>query len=168
LTENVINMPLEDYMRLLRRLGFAKFIVLHRKNYLRREISTLVGLKTGEWHSKKNKDTATRVRVRINSSVSGVGNEPLLELFRSLDEAHDKLTGLLSPAEALLLSYEEDILEDPRIAYRKVCRFLGIDDASPTVKLKRTNPFSCEELVENFHEVKTVLKDTKYSWMLDD
>jgi hypothetical protein len=68
----------------------------------------------------------------------------------------------------LHLSYEEDIVADPLRAYSRVCEFVGIEPAAPRVDLVRTNPFSYDAILDNVDEVRAVLKDTKYAWMLDN
>ncbi|MPY87959.1 MAG: hypothetical protein GEU99_08565 [Luteitalea sp.] len=160
-----INMALGDYVSLLRKLDFQKFIILHRENYLRRTISVEVLGKTKAPHSRSEVRAVTKVSIDIDGSN---GRIPLLDLFHSLDEHYGMLKDLVAPEEILFLRYEQDILEDPRKAYRKICQFLRIEDAHPTVDLKRTNPFAYEELIENLDEVRAALRNTKYRWMLDD
>jgi len=168
LSHNCINMELENYIAVLEELNFSSFIVLHRKNYLRRVISTLIATQTEIWHSKKTAASPEKVIVPINSSDNGVLAAPILELFQIMDESFNHLKKLLATRDTLSLIYEDDILEDPRVAYRKVCEFIGVEDESPKIKLYRTNPFSYEDTVINFGEVKSTLLNTKYSWMLDD
>jgi hypothetical protein len=168
LSSTCINMALEDYISCLRHLGFTRFIVLHRENYLRRAISVEVARKTKVLHSNNEVKSATKVVIDINAFQTGVRKEPLLELFHCIDENYRKLCDMLLPDEAIFLSFEQDIQEYPRKAYLKVCRFLDIKDACPKINFKRTNPFSYEELIENFDEVKAAIRSTQYSWMLDD
>ena len=167
LSYKCLNLSIENYITLLRNLGFSHFIILHRKNYLRRAISDQVGKQKGEWHSKEQSISPTKVTIDINSFQAGVRKEPLLELFSSMDESLDRLKRSLQ-SNYLLLTYEEDIQDDPRVGYRKVCEFLNVDDEVVDISLRRTNPFTYEQMVANFEEVKAYLKDTKYSWMLDD
>lgn len=168
LSQRCINMEIEDYISLLRKINFSKFIVIRRKNYLRRAISAQVGSKTKKWHSMQNITSSEKITIDINSFSTGVTQEPILELFCCMDESFDRLKMLLSHDDTLFLTYEDDILEDPRVAYRKVCEFVGIVDESPIIELRRTNSFRYEDIVINFKEVQAILKDTKYSWMLDD
>lgn len=168
LCDRCINMDLEAYVTLLRTLKYSKFIVLHRKNYLRRAVSVQVGRQTRQWHSKQEATSPVKVTIDVNAFMTGSRRDPLLDLFRCIDENYSRLKKLLSQDDTLFLTYEDDILEDPGVAYKKVCTFLGINDESPGITYRRTNPFSYEEMVINFEEVKATLKDTTYSWMLDD
>jgi hypothetical protein len=166
LSEDCIGMSLEDYVSLLRNLGFSKFIVLHRKNYLRRIISGEVGRQKGQWHSTQKVKNSTLVQLDINAIRYGNSSHNLLDLFHSFDENYHFLENMMSKENTLFLIYEEDILENPIKAYSKVCNFLGIAPISSEISLKRTNPFSCQEMVYNFDEVRTLLENTSYSWML--
>lgn len=159
LRHKVINMDLETYLKLLREIGFSKFIILQRKNYLKRAISAEVGKHKKRYHSKQ--DVRRPEKIYLDP-------EPILALFRCIDENFSHLKMLLEPSDHLLLYYEDHILQNPRIAYTKTCEFLNIDDESPKIELRRTNPFKYEDIVVNFEEIKTLLKDTKYNWMLDD
>ena len=78
------------------------------------------------------------------------------------------LKTILLNDDTLELIYEEDILENPKVAYDKVCKFLSIAEKSPRIQFRRTNPFTIAEVVVNIAEVRDALKSTKYSWMVDD
>ena len=167
LRERFINLSLDDCVAHLRRLRFTRFIVLRRENYLRQAISVEVGRHKGHWHARAKPDRATRVTLDLESFRSASKRAPLLDHFRSLDENHRKLTQLLSSDQVLHLSYEKDILEDPRRAYRKTCEFLGVVPGSPQVDLARTNPFTYDAMVANMPAVRDLLGNTEYAWMLD-
>lgn len=158
LSHQCINMDLEDYLKLLRKLNFSKFIVLHRKNYLRAAISNQVGLQKKEWHSMKP----------VTSPEKVVLEESFWEMFRIRDENLIRLKELLKHDDTLYLTYENHIMEDPRIAYKKTCDFIGVEAESPVIRFHRTNPFRYEDMVINFDEVKAALLNTEYSWMLAD
>ena len=112
LSHKCINMDLEDYITLLRKLNFSKFIVLHRNNYLRRAISAQVGRHSKLWHSKQEVTSPIKINLDINSFVTGIRREPILELFSCMDKSFDRLKELLLYDDTLYLNYEDDILED--------------------------------------------------------
>lgn len=167
LSEGCINMTLKAYIAQLRDLGYEHFILLHRSNYLRRAISAEIARQQQSWHTQTTIKTAQKITLDINKVTIGIANRSLLESFESLDASYEKLQTLLQPTKVLVLSYEKDILENPICAYQKSCAFLNIKPASPQIKLKRTNPFPLEELLVNYEEVKALLTNTKYSWMLE-
>lgn len=165
-----IAMPVDQYLELLRNLGYAHFIVLQRRNYLRKAVSAAVGRKRRQFHHRSNRPSLTRVRLDVDHFRSGNRHWPLLEYFQSLDERYANLEHHLRADRTLKLVYEDDIMENPKAAYQHVCTFLGIEseDSDPTIRLRRSNPFGLPEIVENFDEVAMLLRGTAYEWMLDD
>ena len=159
-------MELSDYLDLLTGLQFNKFILLHRRNYLQNTVSGEVGRKKSSWHEKLKVVQSTSVNIDISSVKIGQRYAPLLETFQYRDENYNRLKKLLSDQDVLSLTYEDDILENPIIAYNKVCEFLSVPGQDPVVPLNRTNPFAYEEMIENFDEVEAVLRGTEYEWML--
>ena len=68
--------------------------------------------------------------------------------------------------DVLSLYYEDDIQNDRLIAYRKVCKHLGLRDHNVQIRLMRVNTKTLRELVENFNELEASLSGTHYEWML--
>jgi len=167
LSPGCIGLPLPDYVSLLRELGFEKFVILHRKNYLRRAISAAVGRQTNAWHSTTVASRATRIVLDLTTFKTGATVSTLLDLFAVMDAAYQELNELLSEDEKLIITYEDDIECDPYQAYRKLSFFLGLSEFQPVLKLKKTNPFSYNQMVENWGEVESALCSTGYAWMLD-
>lgn len=168
LRQRQIGMDLEAYISLLRSLGFSKMLVLHRRNYLRRQISAKVGNSTQVWHMQHENTNAHRVKLDVNDMGIWEHNAPIVDLFNWIDEHYQRLLALLTDDDLLYLSYEDDILQDPMIAYKKVCTFLEIEPESPQITLQRTNPFRYEEMLENFNEVQAALQTSPHAWMLAD
>lgn len=169
LSPRCVDMELSEYIDLLYGFQVHKFIILHRRNYLRHLVSGEVGRKKKSWHVVNKSVMPTSINIDISSVTIGRRevNTPLLEAFHFRDEQYNKLKKLLSAKDVLLLSYEDDILTDPRIAYEKICDFFGVQSQKPDVRLSRTNPFTLQEMIENFEDVEMVLSGTKYEWMLE-
>jgi len=167
LSYKCLNMSIDDYITSLHNMGFSHYIVLHRKNYLRRAISAQVGRESGQWHTNDKTASPRKVYIDINSYKTGVRHDSLIDLFTCMDESYNYLKQSL-PGRSLFLTYEDDIQDDPHKAYEKVCEFLDVKNESPEITLYRTNPFSYIEMVSNFEEIESILKNTKYSWMLDN
>jgi hypothetical protein len=166
--DGFITMTLEKYVDFVQRLGFSKFIVLQRHNYLRRALSAEVLRLNRSGHAKSTPQKATRITLDLQSfPLTSTYRGPLLDSFRFIDEHHDRLVTRLAGAEVLHLSYERDVLEDPTVAYGKVCDFLGLDSETPEIPLARTNPFPYEDILENIDDVRAALRNTRYEWMLD-
>jgi LPS sulfotransferase NodH len=162
-----VELTLDDCVNRLRGLGFSKFIVLRRENYLRQAISVQIGKHKKHWHGKATPDAATQVVLELESFRSGRRTASLLEVFDSIDDNFLRVKQLLEGDDVLHLSYEQDIFDDPMKAYRKCCRFLGITPQTPKIHLAKSNPFPYEAMVANMPAVSALLRDTKYAWMLD-
>lgn len=163
LNEHVLNTTMPECITRLRELGFDQSIVLHRNNYLRRAISAQIGMQTKKWHTSKTADAPTKIRFKLHGKRMSQ-----LEEFRDVDRQHQQLLKLLENTSLLKLSYEEDVAKSPHMGYQKICDFLNIPAHEPEIRLQKTNPFTYEELVENWPEVQEMFRDTEYSWMLED
>lgn len=155
------------YVALLEKLGFSHYILLDRRNHLRRAVSVAIGTQTRLWNT--DRPAGARITVRLDPArfVSYGCEMTLQQYFASLEERYRTFAGLLRGQRLLELVYEDDIERDPMAAYRKVCAFLGIEPVAVQVRLQKLNPHPIRELVENFDEVAAVLKGTPYAWMLD-
>lgn len=167
LSAGCIGMPIVPYVGELKHLGFSKFIVLHRKNYLRRALSAAVGRHTNSWHSASVPSRPTKVVLDLERFPTGVATSPLLTLFADMDAAYQQLLDGLGGESPLLLTYESDVESDPLDAYNKLVAFLGVPSANPIVRLQKSNPFSYEDTVSNWNEVVSLLSGTPYEWMLE-
>lgn len=154
-----INTSLDDYVAFLKQTGFSHFIVLHRRNYLRRAISIQVGVQKGLWHSTEPVEIVPTVHL---PDVPGMP-----DWFRTISKTREYLHSLLEGSRYIDLCYEDDICLDPKTAYLKVCSFLEMEPIAVDVALRRTNDFPLGEQVLNLDEVREVLCNTEFAWMLD-
>ena len=166
----LINCPAETFINHLDSLGFTHFIILDRKNRLRKIISSIIAHeRTGIYHRKKGKEAVLN-SVTLNPEEIRIdfNTKPLLQYLSDYDEQFEALNRLFEGRNVLKLTYEDDIQEDPKKAYQRVCEFLGIAHNDVSVKLSRTNPFPIREMVTNFEEVEKLLSGTPFEWMLKD
>jgi len=166
LNEVCIDMEVSEYVDHLQELGIKKFIVLQRKNYLRRAISAHVGGIKKQLHSAKEVKNATKVHLDPKSFSIGMTSMPLLEVFEITDDSYSQLSKKLSSADCLFLTYEEDIFQNPLVAYDKIREHWGLGTFTPEVRLKKTNAFALPEILENYEEIESTLSGTKFEWML--
>lgn len=158
----------QDYLELLADLGFKRFVTLHRRNYLRRVVSGAVARQTGEWHRTSSEASGPTPISLDPSSVPFGSNKPLLDVFAELERGEDLLARLLPSDETIRLWYEDDIADNPRIAYSKITRLFGVDPVEMQPNLFRSNPFPLADLLTNLEEITTLLNGTRYEWMLSD
>lgn len=162
------HLALADFLAELRSLGAGRyrFVVLRRRNYLRKIVSSLVARERGQWFARPGQ-VVPPVRVAIDPGKVCIDGDaqPLVDYLRDWDAEFDQLDAVLAPAETLQLTYEDDIEADPRVAYRKVCAHLGVQPGSPEVRFHRTTPQPLAEVVTNLDAVSRALAGTPYEWM---
>lgn len=159
-------MGVEMYVGLLGRLGFDRFIVLDRYNYLRMLASRAAGRATGTWHRRQASESPVAIQLHPAHMTWGNGRGTLCECLRNLDDERAGLGTALAGRQVLYLNYGEHIERDPQLAYRHVCEFLGLPARPAPVTLRRTNPFPLERIIADWKEVVAALRGTSWEWML--
>jgi len=164
-----IGQSIDEYVRLLKSLSFNKFIIIWRGNYLRRAISLEVGHLTSSWHSKEA-GKLNRIELPIDQFFESKYHSPmtLIESFRIQVAMIQQIQRLLANQSCLFLNYEVDIENDPKVAYRKVCKFLDVKEERVSITLRKTNPFPVREILVNYGTVASALCGTEFEWMLSD
>ena len=92
----------------------------------------------------------------------------LIEHLNDIDSEYQQIYKELGDFRVLNLEYEDDILENPRVAYEKTCEFLGIRPHEFAPDLARTNPFRVPDMIDNFADVEACLSGTRFAWMMYD
>ena len=150
-------------------LGFTHFILLDRRNRLRKIISSIIAHQAGIYHIKHTDRSSLRtVHVDVENVQIDFDSKPLIDHLSGYDDGMQAITEKLAGRKVLSLTYEEDIQDDPGAAYRRVCDFLGVKPEAVAVDLARTNPFRLCDMVQNWDDVERILVETKYKWMLYD
>ena len=152
------NCMLTDYMQKIYNLGFERFIMLERKNILRIVVSNHISMLTNKWHNYEVKKAKL---TKITISSCNIIKKLVLHKTR-IQETEKALMG----RNVLKLNYEDDIENDPKKAYLRICDFIGIKPQKVVVDLFKTNPFPLPDIIINFAEIERTLKNTTYEWML--
>ena len=160
----------ESYLQVLEQNDFQYFIILNRKNRMRKVISSMIGHSDKKrYHMQSNeKSSVKKIHIDVNSIQIDFESKSLIEFLEDYDRQMDQFDHLLKGKKVLRLSYEEHIQEDPIVAYKKICEFLDLKPIPVKVRLSRTNPFPVREMIENIDEVESVLKDSPYMWMINE
>jgi hypothetical protein len=165
------NIEIPDYIEYISHLKFNKFIVLTRRNFLRSIISNKImyEMPVKKTHMRSD-DKAQIKKTTIDISDTGYNGyrKNLYDHLEEHENNYKNLDILLENKQVLRLSYEDDISEDPKYSYHKVCHFLDIKPKDSLVRLGKTNPFKISEMLINFNEVEEYLCRTKFEWMLYD
>lgn len=164
----LLDMPLDDLFARLDALGFDRFVILERRNLLRKVVSSAV------YHANRKAHIAAgrapeRIRVEIDPAELRI-DRIALPLIEHLDGYRDGFRWLrerLAGRDVLELTYEDDVAKDPGAGYRKTCGFLGLSDEEPDIRFARTNPFPMSEIVANWPDVEAALRGSEYEWMLE-
>ncbi|MCP4330251.1 MAG: hypothetical protein GY791_17640 [Alphaproteobacteria bacterium] len=156
-------------IELLAAAGISHFIVLQRRNVLRSIVSRTAVHFGGHRHHRRHMCAPRRrVTIDVDEARFSEGRLPLVAGLAQVEAEFAALRSALAGSAALSLVYENDIADDPRIAYDKTCRYLGLSALPVAVKYARANPYPLRETIENFAEVKSVLAGTSYGWMLNE
>lgn len=166
----LIGYSTESFVHHLDSLGFTHFILLDRKNRLRKIVSSIFAHQDGEeYHVECNtKEQKTRVYINVDEVRIDFDAKPLVDYLWDYENQVHKLDALLEGRRFLKLTYEEDVRANPKRAYSSICEFLGLQPANASVMLSMTNPFPVRDMIKNIEEVEETLCGTSYEWMLSD
>jgi hypothetical protein len=164
---NFFRTGLSQFVRRLPIVASARFVVLKRKNYLRKIVSSLISQQGGMWHRSSDEQIVTRmVQVPLQNVRMNRTHMPLLELLGNYDESFREISECLPPDTTLNLTYEDDLEDNPVKGFHRVREFLALPAHTPQVNYAKTNPFAFNKLVTNFEELEEYLRGTEYEWML--
>jgi hypothetical protein len=166
--EMFIKLNLDEFLVKAFEQGYSYFILLKRKNLLRRYISIIQMLETKVYHTTTTQLKPKLITIDPDNIWVNRKKTNLINYFKIIEQEYNDVSQLLRKYNVLSLSYEEDILSNPMIAYNKICDFMCIEKQHPKIVLKRTNPFSIREVVANYSDIEKALKGTEYYWMLED
>lgn len=163
------NLALPDFVACLGELGFTHFIVLERRNLLRKIVSSVIARANRRYHrSEQQEAVLTQVHLDPDKIEIDSNSRPLLDYLREWESCFAELERLLEQRTKLWLTYEQDILADPLNGYRRCCGLLGVRPCQATVRYGRTNPFPVRQAITNWRQIAQVLSGTAYEWMLYD
>ncbi len=152
-----IESSLEEFLSILIRIGFQKFVYLDRSP-IRKMVSHLVATKNNEWHINKPQHVS-RSKIIIIPDRIYIGHN-FTTMRDSLDKMiqfKEKSIDLLGGQRFLKLDYDTDIRFDPMAASSKVCAHLELPDHKPRIKFAKTADLQLSDLIENYSEVESAL-----------
>lgn len=153
----------------LEKIHFEHFIIQNRRNLLRSIVSGRRSGREGRWHQTIDEKSVPRP-IHLDPQMVFPGRQAigLRRAFAAIESNDLRIERALEGRNMLRLTYEDDIEQDPLVAYDKVCAFLGVKAPQVKVRLGRTNPFPMRQMIQNFDEVADVLRGTRHEWMLED
>lgn len=166
---DVIGIQFEDFFKFLQQQGFDHFIILKRRNFLRKIVSSRIAQETGAWH-RSNSSSAKLVQIRIDPKNVQMDQtkKPLLAFLDGYQRDFEKLDVLLRDHLTLRLTYEEDVQVDALVGYNRICDFLGIERRPVTVRYGKTAPFPLKDILANYADIDSALAGTPFHWMVTE
>ena len=167
-----LDITLPEYVQRLESLGFRHFIILERKNHLRRIVSMLVARRTARWHVKPGESAPLeRIELDVDQLLLSRGRDTqarsLVEHLQREQESVDSLKSILRERRHLCLPYEDDLAPHPEDTCQRVCDFVGLPHHPVTVRFAKTNPHNLQNVLTNYSEVAEALRGTPFAWMLE-
>lgn len=163
-----LKLPMAQFISDLRNMGYSHFIILRRKNILKAIISNVIAAQKHHFHQPATeKSVLTQITLDVANVAFLRGNAPLLSWLELHDKDLQTIDKLLKGLRVLQLTYEDDLEDDPFVAYQKVGEFIGVKPHQVQIKLGKTNPFPLRDILINFDEVQAALRSTPYEWMLN-
>jgi len=169
LRPDLVNLRLEEFLDAIRDRGFERVALLERRNYLRVLLSLQAGLLREQWHVPADAKSEPWVFELDPGAVEFARTRlPLIAWLEEFERGYAEARRLVAARQGLYLTYEEDVLPDPRIGYQKLCAVLGEQPVEVEVPLRRANPFAIRDMLRNFDEVERELRGTRFAWMLEE
>lgn len=158
---------LSDYLHQLDHLGFSHFIILRRKNLLRKIVSGVIAGQTRDYHRDHDQEPSfTRISLDTDKIYLDQDVKSLLDLLHEYEDDFKQLDELLTGERTLRLTYEDDIASDPLAAYGKTVEFLGLETHDVAIRYAKTNPYPLQEILINLNQVENELSGTQFAWMV--
>ncbi|HPK05233.1 MAG TPA: hypothetical protein PK908_05000 [Bacteroidales bacterium] len=164
---SLYNLEIEEFIETCFNYGYNRFIVLERKNYLRRMISHCVSQESNIFHVNQNQEIKlTKIELNLSNIKVGIKSHSLIDWLKIISDSYEKIRLTLSNYDFCDIVYEDDLLKDASIGYNKVCNYLNITPESINITTKRINPFRLQDILINYKEVDNYLHNTIFEWML--
>jgi LPS sulfotransferase NodH len=135
-----------------------KKIFMYRKNIVERFYSATLAYHTRQWVVQDN-ESVRELKVKVNFD----------ELIEDLSFTEKKLNDFLGKNDKSFkyITYE-DFMSDKVVTLKEVCSFLKLsfDGIRKAEKIKKSKKKPFTELITNYNEIVSLLKETKYQRFL--
>lgn len=168
LRPDLVNLGLEQFLDAMPELGIERIALLERRNYLRVLVSNYAGSLRQSWHVPAHATSEVQAFELNPAAVEFARTRlPLIAWLKEFERGYAEARPLVESRGGLILTYEDDVLPDPRIGYRKLCATLGVPPVEVEVPLTRANPFPVRAMLRNLDAIERELRGTRFAWMLD-
>ena len=145
----------EEWKKLMSRRDL-KIIHLTRRNRLKTVISLEIAFKTGYWTKSSPAGGPRDKNLVLDPSL-------LLKRLEQIEQGEAATRSRFSDRPILEVVYEE-LVQSPKEEFASVGEYLGVYDIDPDkIKLKKQNPETVQQLITNYEEVETSLRNTRFA-----
>jgi hypothetical protein len=163
-----LELELHPFLERATAAGVDRFVVLRRRNLLRKVVSAAVGVQTGRYHLPAGtRLPPARIAIDPDRVAIEYTERPLLEFLEGYERDFAELDRVLAGLPTLAMTYEDDVELDPFVGYRRLCEFLGLEPLPVEIRNERVNPWPIREIVEDVAPLEQALAGTRFAWMLD-
>lgn len=143
-----------------------EFIFLVRQNHLERWLSTAVVQETSRFQYREG-EVAPQIDLPLPEVIKdrayNVDALPVNDWLDHVQAIDAELLQIATQRNGLVLSYEEDILHDPRIACRRVLDFAGLEHEDVQPLFVKTDWRPLSKRLSNFSDLKRMLRPDHYA-----
>ena len=170
-------LELQDWLNHFFAHGYKHHLLMRRRNGLRRIVSHFRAAQSGQYvlRSSSNVVNGSPVIIPVEGIVHGFATRTLVGWLEEYERGHEDMLSCLgtlaksnSDFSWLELVYEDQIEQDPRMAYRDVCNFLGLHAVDVDLRYRKISPGGLADLIANLDEVRDCLSPTRFAWMLSE
>lgn len=133
-----------------------KIILLLRENIFRNALSDLRARETGIYHHQDDNEEQ-----RSGLSKLNVNTTELQQKMNGIISQNKKLAEAVSGMEYIKIRYED--FTDWNNTMQKIAKFLDVSTTEISAGAKKLNPDNLQDMIENFSEVKSWLKQNNYA-----
>ncbi|TVL95247.1 MAG: hypothetical protein CV082_11595 [Candidatus Brocadia sp. BL1] len=151
---------LEDYCSLQDWIADQKVLIIHliRQNALKMLLSRLMAEKTGDFQTISNKSAHTKIIL---------DQQRVLKQLNAIVCEQEKMRKRFSGNPYLEITYEQFFYNYPEEA-KRIFHFLNLENNKTGFPdLKKINPESLKDLIENYEEIANLLHGTPYHKFLE-
>ena len=133
-----------------------KVILLLRENILRNALSDLRARATGIYHNQDDNEAQRSGMAKLNVDIN-----TLQQKMNDIIRQNKQLENIVSDMDYIKIRYEDFAEWDTTI--NKIASFLHVSQTTVTAGAKKLNPDALQDMIENYTEVETWLKQNNYA-----
>ena len=138
-----------------------KIISLTRKNLVRKYVSSNIAYFDGVWSAQEHRVKRTSITVDVSDLLRSI--ERMETIYRLIDTLTVEFRGIQ-------INYEE-LSSNRDSVMREIFHFLEVQEfevGALKAKTVKQNPQRLNQLIENYDEVCSALRNTRYEWCLEE